>query len=96
MSDNIDLKLLGRRLETIQSELREIKFNIALERDRFDRLSQVLGQQLGDVEAKFTSRIDSLELLINDRYHHTEAQFTEVKMRLDQLVGLVEQVLRKE
>jgi hypothetical protein len=95
MSDNIDLKLLGRRLETIQSELREIKFSIALERDRFDRLSQVLGQQLGDVEAKLTSRLDSLETLINDRHNHSEAQFGEVKTRLDHLVVLVEQVLRK-
>lgn len=85
MSDNIDLKLLGRRLETIQIELREIKINIAVDRDRFDSLAQVIGKQLGEVEARSTSRFDILETLINDRDDHSETQFVEVGTRLDKI-----------
>ncbi len=70
MSDRLSLEFLGRQMQAIQAELREIKVGLQVERSRLDGFVQVMGHQLGEVKANVTMRLGALETLINDRFDH--------------------------
>jgi hypothetical protein len=70
MSDRVSLEFLGRQMQAIQAKLREIEIGIQVERSRVDGFVQVMGHQLGEVEASVTMRLGALETLINDRFDH--------------------------
>ena len=85
----ISLELLGRLLQTIQAELREMKFAADVERrniqSRFDSLSGTLGSQLGDIEAKLTARVASLEMLLDDRFTHVDDRLSQIDDRFSKM-----------
>lgn len=70
MSDKVSLEFLGRQMQAIQAELREIKIGIQIEWSRLDGFVQVMGHQLGEVDANVTIRLGALETRLNDRFDH--------------------------
>ena len=98
MAEPINLELLARHLQGIRAGLREMQFHAETDRRniraQFDSLTAAHGSQLGDVEAKLTARLDSLETLVGERFAHLDERVGHLEERvgrLDEKVGHLEE-----
>ena len=107
MAEPINLELLARHLQGIRAELRDMQFHAENDRrnlrSQFDNLAATHGSQLGDVESKMAGRLDNLETLLGERFAHLdervgglEEKIGRLDDRMEYLITLVQQLLRKQ
>ena len=100
MAEPINLELLARHLQGIRAELRDMQFHAENDRrnlrSQFDNLAATHGSQLGDVEATMAARLDRIETLLGERFAHLDERVGRLDDRMEYLITLVQQLLRKQ
>jgi hypothetical protein len=70
----VSLDFIQSQLQSIQTQLREIKATADLDRrntrSMYDNLAAEMARGLGELEVKLGTRIDGLAALIDDRFNH--------------------------
>jgi DNA anti-recombination protein RmuC len=85
MATGIDTTEVLKRLETIQSDIQDIKLSQARTEERFNSIDQrfnSIDQRFDSLEASFNQRIDSLETSLNQRIDSLDKS---VNKRIDSL-----------